>query len=65
MTSKLSLTNAGFFTFSLFFKTLAASLPTTGDDAGLSLSLTFIGMILFGAVGVILALFQKHGRHSK
>ncbi|MBS7068395.1 MAG: hypothetical protein KH106_10445 [Lactococcus lactis] len=46
-------------------KTLAASLPTTGDDAGLSLSLTFIGMILFGAVGVILALFQKHGRHSK
>lgn len=46
-------------------KTLAASLPTTGDDAGLSLFLTFIGMILFGAVGVILALFQKHGRHSK
>ena len=46
-------------------KTLAASLPTTGDDAGLSLFLTFIGMILFGAVGVILALFQKHGRQSK
>ncbi|WP_160321459.1 hypothetical protein, partial [Lactococcus lactis] len=46
-------------------KTLAASLPTTGDDAGFSLFLTFIGMILFGAVGVILALFQKHGRHSK
>ncbi len=46
-------------------KTLAASLPTTGDDAGLSLFLTFIGMILFGAGGVILALFQKHGRHSK
>ncbi|MFQ6365755.1 hypothetical protein ACLM47_03220 [Lactococcus lactis] len=46
-------------------KTLAASLSTTGDDAGLSLFLTFIGMILFGAVGVILALFQKHGRHSK
>lgn len=46
-------------------KTLAASLPTTGDDAGLSLFLTFIGMILFGSVGVILALFQKHGRHSK
>ncbi|UPS10457.1 hypothetical protein [Lactococcus lactis] len=40
-------------------KTLAASLPTTGDDAGFSLFLTFIGMILFGAVGVILALFQK------
>ena len=46
-------------------KTLAASLPTTGDDAGFSIFLTFIGMILFGAVGVILALFQKHGRHSK
>ena len=47
-------------------KTLSTLLPTTGDNALLSIILTFCGMVVLAGTGILLGLKQKYsGRHTK